>query len=1377
MVTPLQKCYDEISILKEELKKRDEQIEKLIENNINLNKKVESLLYKFPKQKLLTPPRSKVAKFVENYEKNIVKPRPTLKSKVAKFVENYEKNIVKPIPKPRPAPRSKVAKFVENYEKNIVKTIPKPRTIKPIPKVEEIPKPRTIKPIPKVEEIPKPRTIKPIPKVEEIPKPIPKPRTIKPIPKVEEIPKPIPKPRTIKPIPKVEEIPKPIPKPRTIKPIPKVEEIPKPSDYMFIDEDKPEMTKSAFKKSQKRFKINSTHLHSPIEEMKSKKNVIVKLLKDNLETVKSLKFNYGLEINFLELSKMDLSKIGEINEIIWSSPQIISNESDIDKKIELAILEIIQRIASFSVTGISALVISKITTQYVDVLQYKPLNGSSYIDLPKELKNPKMGLINIKNEDQKCFTYCLLYHLNQNKIKSNPQRVSIYKQFENTVDFTGINFPVSIKDIPKIEKMNNISINVFGYENKTTFPVFISSNQTENPLNLLLISNGDKRHYTYIKDFNRFMYNKTKHHCKKHFCISCLQCFSSKEILINHRKNCLIINKKQNIIMPKFGSKVFFKNYHKMIKSPFVIYCDFESILQPIDLVKEDEKTTSYTTEYQNHKISSYAYKVVCQLEKYSKPIKLYRGENAVNHFLSNLLKENEEIQKLLKTRFNERKKITKEQQIEFQKSTICYVCNGKLNKNNKFRDYCDVTGEYRGAVHNTCSFHLKLSNKVPVVFHNLRGYDSHFIMQKIGEFNLDISVIPTNSEKFMSFTWGKNLVFIDSFQFMPSSLEKLSSNLPQNKYTNLENELGKTNTNLLKQKGVYCYEYTDNWDKFKETKLPIKEKFYSSLNDTDISDEDYKRALEIWDKFNCKNLGDYSDLYLKSDVCLLADVFENFRNTCLRYYKLDPTHYFSSPGLAWDAMLKMTNVKLDLITDIDMENMVQLGMRGGVSTIIHRHEKANNKYMKDYEKDKESSYLMYLDANNLYGWAMSQKLPMGKFKWGDEKTFDLSNYSGDKGCIIECDLEYPENLHDKHNMYPVAPEKILVEKDMLSPYCNKIFDEFELQKNTCKKLIPNLMNKQKYVLHYKNLQLYLDLGLKLKKIHRVLEFKQTNWLKGYIDFNTQKRTNAANAFEKDFFKLMNNSVFGKTMENLRNRCSIKLVTTKDQLLKWVAKPTFQRSIIYNENLTAILRIKEAIILNKPSFVGMCILDLSKTLMYDFHYNYILKKYDYKNIKLLFTDTDSLCYHIKTEDAYEDFFKEKELFDNSDYDKGNKFYFNENKKVIGKMKDECAGIPIIEFCGLRSKLYSYIKEDDKYCCKAKGIKKNVVKNEIKDNNYLETLQKKTRNRYKMNMIRSKNHIINTYEQNKIGLSCYDDKRYILDDGINTLAYGHYKINK
>ena len=298
----------------------------------------------------------------------------------------------------------------------------------------------------------------------------------------------------------------------------RIKEIPKPS----VDEDKPEMVKSAFKKSQKRFKIKTTHIHSPVDEMNSKKYVIENLLKDNLKSMKSLKFNYGLEITFSQIAKEDQIKISEIKEILWSSPQIILNENDIDKKIDLVISDIMQKITSFSASGASSLVISKINTQYIDIIEYKPLKGSSYIKLPKALKNPKMGLINIKNEDQKCFAYCLIYHLNQSKIKNNPQRVSIYKQYENTVDFTGIEFPVSIKDISKIEKMNNISINVFGYETNSTFPIFISENQTENTLNLLLISKDEKRHYVYIKDFNRFMYNKTKHNCKKKFLYSLL---------------------------------------------------------------------------------------------------------------------------------------------------------------------------------------------------------------------------------------------------------------------------------------------------------------------------------------------------------------------------------------------------------------------------------------------------------------------------------------------------------------------------------------------------------------------------------------------------------------------------------------------------------------------------------------------------------------------------------------------------------------------------------------------------------------------------------------------------------------------------------------
>ena len=569
-----------------------------------------------------------------------------------------------------------------------------------------------------------------------------------------------------------------------------------------------------------------------------------------------------------------------------------------------------------------------------------------------------------------------------------------------------------------------------------------------------------------------------------------------------------------------------------------------------------------------------------------------------------------------------------------------------------------------------------------------------------------------------------------------------------------------------------------DSFDKFKE-QLPPKEEFYSILNDKHIKDEDYKHAQNVWNKFNLKNMGEYHDLYLQSDILLLADVFENFRKTCLEYYKLDPCHYFTSPGLSWDAMLKMTDIKLELMTDIDMFQFIEKGLRGGISYIANRYGKANNKYMKEYDEKAPSKYIMYLDANNLYGWAMSQYLPTGGFKWMTQKQIDkinLANYKedSDKGIILEVDLEYPEELHNQHNDYPLAAEKIKVTKDMLSDYCKNISDKYNISTGLVSKLIPTLSNKNKYVLHYRNLQLYLSLGLKLTKIHRVLEFNQSPWLKQYIDFNTEKRKNAKNAFEKDFFKLMNNSVFGKTMENIRKRVDVRLVTDEKKLLKLASKPTYVSSKIFNENLVAVHKIKETLTLNRPAYVGMCILDLSKTLMYDFHYNYIKDKYEDK-ARLLFTDTDSLTYEIEADDVYKDFFNDKDKFDNSDYPDGSSYFDKTNKKVIGKFKDEAAGVPICEFVGLRSKMYSYIKDIGKGGKTAKGIKKNVIKENIKHEDYKGTLFNNREMYPKMKTIRSENHQLGSYEINKVSLSCFDDKRYINKDGKTSYAYGHKNI--
>ena len=586
---------------------------------------------------------------------------------------------------------------------------------------------------------------------------------------------------------------------------------------------------------------------------------------------------------------------------------------------------------------------------------------------------------------------------------------------------------------------------------------------------------------------------------------------------------------------------------------------------------------------------------------------------------------------------------------------------------------------------------------------------------------------------------------FIDSLKFLNSSLAALCENLPEEEFKNLKRYYKGEEFELVKRKGVYPYEYMDREIKFNETKLPPKSAFYSGLTGKGISDNDYKHALNVWDVFKMKTFKEYHELYNETDVLILADVFENFRESSLKYHKLDPAHYFTAPGWSWDASLKMTGVNLELLSDINMLLLFEEGIRGGISMISNRYGRANNKYMgKRFNKNKPSKYLQYLDENNLYGGAMGEKLPTGGFKWMTEKelkTFienQIIEVWEKMPCVLVVDLEYPKELHDLHNDYPLCAESVKC-------------------KGNVNKLIPNLRDKKGYVIHYKALMQCLKYGMKLKHIHKGIKFEESDWLKPYINFNTQLRTKAKNNFEKDFFKLMNNSIFGKTMENIRNRVDVNLVNNRAKAQKLVAKPNFRHLKIFTENLVSIHMKKTSLTMNKPVYLGMSILDLSKTIMYEFHYEYIKPKYGEK-AKLLFTDTDSLMYEIETEDFYKDISDDvKERFDTSDYPENHPSGIPTgcNKKVVGKVKDEANGKVIEEFVGLRAKMYSYKMFEGEENKKCKGIKKAVVKESIthKDYNCLLTGKEQLR---KMTILRSYDHEVYTEEVNKIALAQQDD---------------------
>ena len=1149
----------------------------------------------------------------------------------------------------------------------------------------------------------------------------------------------------------------------------------------------PKREASAFKNYTNQYVIyNDVKGYPPLEFLEDARPAIINIFNSN-RNIKTILYLHCF------MSRKDPGNILIIKKFAFHSKgqKLIlegTNEEDIYNEMVEEIEEEIQKVGDAEGSGWVFLEVEKLV---LHTTRWDPINAGSYIDLPPFLKNKK-AIINMKNEDNECFKWCVLRALYPKD--NHPERIdNDLKSKKDTLNMEGIRYPVSFRDIDRFESQNpNISISVVGYnKDERVYPLKASKyTGCEHDITLLLLKeeeNGEKKensHYCLVKNMSALIASQINNH--KGTCNICLNCFSgytTKEALNKHKEYCYN-NECVKILMPSAGTYLSFKNFLHSEKAPFAIYADFESKIKSMDNCDPDPNK-SYTKKYQKHEPISFSYYIKCFIDGVYKPIlRKYtktkpEDADAMDVFISWL----EEDVKAIANIEPKEMIFTEEDRKQFNKASDCWICGETLG-NDRVRDHCHFTGRYRGPAHNSCNLKYRKPKSVSVFFHNLTGYDSHLFIKKLGspDEKENIDCIPNNEEKYISFSKtiktghytnkkGEikdktfKIVFKDSLKFMGSSLGALVNNLPKDAFKNLDKYYTPEQTELIKQKGFYPYEYMDTEEKFNDTKLPPREAFYSKLLGRGITKADYKHAWNVWNTFKMKTFKEYHELYNVTDVLLLADVFENFRENSLKTYGLDPVYYYTAPGLAWDACLKITDVELELLSNPDMLLMFEKGIRGGISIISNRYGKANNKYMgQGFKKSELIKYLMYLDANNLYGCAMSMKLPTHGFKWltsGEmEKLYDnqVLQIWEKTPCVLEVDLTYPEELHNKHNDYPLCPERVKC-------------------KNGVEKLIPNLRNKTKYVIHYKALIQCLKLGMKLKKIHRGIKFVESEWMKPYIDMNTKLRAKAKNNFEKDFYKLMNNAVFGKTMENIRNCVNVKLVNSVEKARKLISKPNFRNRKIFSENLISVHMKKTSLLMNKPVYLGMCILDLSKTVMYEFHYNYIKPKYGDK-AKLLFTDTDSLMYLIETEDFFKDISGDvKDRFDTSDYPENHPSGIptEKNKKVLGMFKDEAAGKIIKEFVGLRAKLYSYKMDEGEESKKCKGVKKQVVVTSITHEDYKTCLRTGKEQLRKQNILRSYEHEVYTEEVNKVALSAQDDKRYILSDGVHTLAWGHYKI--
>nr|DAC81291.1 TPA_asm: PolB [Ladona dragonfly adintovirus] len=1082
-------------------------------------------------------------------------------------------------------------------------------------------------------------------------------------------------------------------------------------------------------------------------------DIVVRKIREELR-------NSALKINLVVRTRFRRDEDGsEIAERCFKTKnEMFLQADDINAKVEEQFGKLLREKSEHAAKG-SGWSLIRVIGLELRINKFTPSRGSSFIELPSKIKHSK-SVINVGNGDNFCFKYAIW----AKNIACNPQRVSSYMNdnaFFNGYNWNCIMYPVSITEISKFEKRNNISINVFGLdEDDMVYPIKIVDYELEDHRDLLYLKNESTSHYCWIKDFGRLVKKQiTNHKDVAHICKRCMLNFTSASILANHKRSC---NSKapNKICLPSENENwLHFKNYSKTMRVPFVAYADFECILTSVSSCDPSDHN-SFTCARQKHDVMSFCILLVSASGQKYDPI-LHRGKDAMSVFISTVRELANYVRAIYRKKIP-MKPLSAEEIQNFENSESCHIC-GEVLGDDRVKDHDHITGEYRGAAHGCCNIQFQIPSFLPVVIHNLSNYDSHLIVPHLGYDQYKIECIPNSEEKYISFSKyidrNFSIRFIDSFRFMSASLSKLVNASPGDKFRQTSHVFSDVELDLVTRKGVFPYEYVNTWNKLDEECLPPKEAFYSSLTEEDISDAEYYYAQSMWNKFHCTTLGEYSDVYLKMDVLLLADVFENFRDVCRATYKLDPAWYFTAPGLAFDAMLKHTRISLELMTDYDMLLMIEKGIRGGISQCTKRYSEANNKYLETFDEKEESRYIIYLDANNLYGWALSAPLPSSGFRWVDCPE-DIENISDEspKGYILEVDLEYPRILHDKHNDLPLCPVSSLPPNSKFP------------------KLMTTLHDKERYVLHYRNLKQALSLGLKLKTVHRVLEFNQSCWMKSYIDLNSEKRQSATSEFEKDFYKLMNNAVFGKTMENVRKRINFEIVSNEKRLRKLIASSMFLDRTIYGENLVGVHSRKRKTFMNKPIYIGQTVLDISKILMYNFYYNHLRLRYE-KNVSLLYMDTDSFILEVKTWDFYEDMRADIELYDLSNYPRDHPCYSEMNKKIVGKMKDECGGRPITHFAGLRSKLYSFCVKEGGTEKRAKGVKKATIKNSISFDDYVHCLRNNISCSRRMTLIKSTSHELYTVELNKVALSPFDDKRFVMDDGVNTFSWGHYQILK
>ena len=1021
--------------------------------------------------------------------------------------------------------------------------------------------------------------------------------------------------------------------------------------------------------------------------------------------------------------------------------------------------------------------------------------GRGAIKLPKKLA-AKSAVITpqIRQGSVDCFKWAVLAGLfHSERGGNNPGRLSNYYGVQHLINFEGLEYPVRSKDsiLGRFEKLNpGLALNVHKWENNGVHGVYRTQRGDITNLrliNLLLVEDTQGWHYTAISNIDRLMNFDDKvagarDRRRLRYCPRCLRGFSNKrltadEYFAEHWEVCRK-GKSQVVELPK-NRNLQFDAWNKTLSPSFVGYLDIESVL---------EKDNTHISK---HLPCAAAYRLipnpVINTENIDTEMKMMHGEGCLVRTLEQL---GDDAKRIYDWNEENTRRGIQNATAEDKNKADCAIC-GKPMSGKVHLHHCHLTGRVLGPAHENCNMRARQERRTLNIFvHNLKGYDSHMLLKhalSAPQFSTwKIEVLPDNQSQYKALTLripvdryneadGRErfryfaIKFKDSFQFLPSSLDTLNNTLESHphaftlkqRYSNLSDE-------VLTRKGVFPYSYLDSLEKFNDRQLPPIEEFHNDLSGQPCSEEDYNHAQRAWREFRCTSFLDYLLHYLELDVLILCDVFENFRALSLRTDGIDPVHYVSLPSYSFDAALKSANSTIHLLQDADLYEHFTNSIRGGL-TFVNVHEaRANNPNVPDYDSSKPTTYLAYIDQNNLYGAALSKKLPCRDFKTMEDEELEqvrrkILNQQltedDNIGYTLTVDLAYPHDIHEKTKDFPLAPEHGTPKWVKFSNFMKTKWSASTTKKyKGYKKLLMTQENKQKYTVMGIMLQFYVKMGCKISRIHSGVSYTQESIFKNYIERNSEMRKLAKNAFEKDFFKLKNNSLYGKTMEDVYKRISYRIVNNANDLARLAKNPSFQNFSTIDQDLVGVSILKGRVELNKPVFMGFSVLEYSKLEMFELVYHTLADDPSFNSFRILAGDTDSLFLEIETEDLYGTVFPSlSSKLDSSNYPPNHALFSNENRARLGCFKDEAAGKIIEEAIFLRPKMYSLKIQGDDGIRKAKGIKKSIVK-QYDHSDYARVLRDNIEMTAQATLLRSINHQIFTIRQSKRSLGSWEDKR-------------------